>query len=372
MPIDAADMQSGRRPSTNAETPPKTQDARIQGRRTARLGLGTTVSFLVALWFDWTLAYLVPVFAAPMLLAAAPPSLGATVRTVVLACAIMVLFYLVGGFARAYPGFFLLALWPALYLTLRHGQRNSASLVFVLALLGLILVPMVAKISMDVTWDVAASSVWNVSVALVVTLAMFTLLPPLSSEKTLPPKPKVSIAEADRRALIGTLITGSYSTAYFAFDWTNVHTPIYIAVFVQQVSLAHGRTMTKGIMAANVVAGCVAWVLYELFVMVPNLLFVALLSIVVFMIFAKAVTSSSSIAPLAGAGLSVLTILLGSAMISWGDDQADKFIDRLGEIGMAAVYAVSALYLLERLLPMRRYPQPGPETAVSTRSGESA
>ena len=150
-----------------------------------------------------------------------------------------------------------------------------------------------------------------------------------------------------------TVITGSYTMAYFGFDWTNVHTPIYIAIFIQQVSLASGLKMTKGILAANVGAGFVGWGMYELFVMVPNLLFVALLTFTVVMLFARVITSSSALVPLASAALNVLMFLVGSAMISWSDTQADKFSDRLGEIGMAALYAIAALIVLEALFPRK-------------------
>ena len=155
-----------------------------------------------------------------------------------------------------------------------------------------------------------------------------------------------------------TIVTGSYTMAYFGFDWTNVHTPIYIAIFIQQISLAVGLKMTKGIMAANVFAGLIGWGMYELFVMVPNLFFVAFLTLTVVLLFARVMTSDSPLVPLAGGALNVLVFLVGSAMISWGDDQGDKFVDRLGEIGMAAIYAIVALIILQILFPPRPSPDP--------------
>ncbi|MGA9253882.1 MAG: DUF2955 domain-containing protein, partial [Roseobacter sp.] len=351
MPTDA--LTSNLPPPSAAAVPVAARSERIRNRRTLRLGMGVTITFLIALWFDWTLGYLAPAFAAPLLLAHTPPSLASTLRILAVTLAVMLAFYFVAGFARAYPGFFLLAMWPALYATLLYSERGGSSLIVLLILLGLMLLPMVAKISMEQSWIVGASSFWNIGVALLVTKAMFALFPPLSGPPKPAPKPRPSDAEAIRRARIMTIITGSYTMANFGFDWTNVHTPIYIAIFIQQVSLASGLKMTKGILAANVGAGFVGWGMYELFVMVPNLLFVALLTFTVVMLFARVITSSSALVPLASAALNVLMFLVGSAMISWSDTQADKFSDRLGEIGMAALYAIAALIVLEALFPRK-------------------
>ncbi len=330
---------------------------RSRNRRTLRVAFGVTITFLIALWFDWTLGYLAPAFAAPLLLAPAAPSLSTMVRILVITMLVVLAFYFVAGFARAFPFFFLLAMWPALFATLLLMERQGSPLIVLLLLLGLMFQPMVAKISMELSWNVGMSSFWNIGVSLVVTQVMFAVFPPLPGQPKPPTKPKVSDAEARRRAAVMTVITGLYTMAYFGFDWTNVHTPIYIAIFIQQISLAVGLKMTKGIMAANVFAGLIGWGMYELFVMVPNLFFVALLTLTVVLLFARVMTSDSPLAPLAGGALNVLVFLVGSAMISWGDDQTDKFIDRLGEIGMAAIYAIAALVVLQALFPPK---PPGP------------
>ena len=164
----------------------------------------------------------------------------------IVAILLMLAGYLVGGFARAYPLLFLVTLLPALFWTFRYHFRGGAPLVVVLTLLALMLVPMVAKMSMRAAWDVAFSSVWNTGLALVVTFLMFAVFPSLPTEP--PPKPKVATpaAEVDRRAWMLAVVTGVYTIAYFCFDWTNVHTPIYIAIFVQQLSLARGRRPHQG------------------------------------------------------------------------------------------------------------------------------
>ena len=334
---------------------------RAWNRRAIRLGVGVTISFLVALCFDWTLGYLGPIFTAPLLQASAPPSASATLRILVATLLIMLTFYFVGGFARAYPAFFLMALIPILFATFRYKLRGGSKLIVLLVLLGVMLVPMVAKVSMDLAWNVAASTLWNIGLSLLVTHVMFAAIPPEPEPTPPPAKPLLGEDEVGRGAWLLTIVTGSYSFAYFGFDWSNVHTPLYIAVFMMQLGLVRGSLLAKGILTANVAGGLIGWAMYELFVMAPNLAFVAILTALVVLRIARVITSGAPVAPLAGAALSVLMIVLGSAMVSFFDTEGDKITDRLGEIGMAALYAVAALYLLEHLsrpdaLPSRPRP----------------
>ena len=148
-------------------------------------------------------------------------------------------------------------------------------LVLVLLLVGLMLVPMVAGTTVEVTRDVAGSFIGNIGLSLVVTVLMFALFPSLASEPEPAPKPILSAEEVNRRAWILTAITGSYAVVYFSFGWTNVHTPIYIAIYAYSANLARGLTVSKGILAANVAAGLTTLVMYELTVMTPHLPFVA-------------------------------------------------------------------------------------------------
>ena len=62
---DAIDPEIDRR--TSESGPDGAPALRTWDRRAFRLGIGVSICFLLALYFDWTLAYLAPVFASPML-----------------------------------------------------------------------------------------------------------------------------------------------------------------------------------------------------------------------------------------------------------------------------------------------------------------
>ena len=72
-------------------------------------------------------------------------------------------------------------------------------------------------------------------------------------------------------------ITWSYAALYFGFAWTNVHTPLYIAVYAFGMDLSRGTGTAKGILAANVAAGVLTMVLYQLTGMTPYILFIGVM-----------------------------------------------------------------------------------------------
>ena len=72
------------------------------------------------------------------------------------------------------------------------------------------------------------------------------------------------------------------------------------------------------------------------------------------MVLARMITSGAPWAPLAGFALSVVMILYGESIIPFSDEGGANFIDRMGELGMAAVYAITGLYLLDVYFPEKK------------------
>lgn len=345
---------------------------RTQGRRALRLGIGVTLAFMVALAFNWTLAYLAPVFAAPMLQKPEAPPLKAAMGLLLATVVIMLLCMLAGGISQAWPAFFLVALFPVLYWTFRYGLRDGSPVVLLLLLLGLMLLPMVANTTVEITRKVAGSFVGNIGLSLAIAYLMFGLFPPLPSEPRPKPRQALPETEANRRAWILTVLTGSYLVAYFSFEWTNVHTPLYIAIYAYGANLARGLTVSKGILVANIAAGVLTLVMYELTVMTPHFLFIVALALTVNMVLARMITSGAPWAPLAGFALSVVMILFGESIIPFSDAGGSNFIDRMGELGMAALYAIAGLYVLDVYFPAQQaMPGSNPAAVVATdESGE--
>ena len=327
--------------------PTEPMDTMVWDRRALRLGVGVTIVFLVALYVNWLLAYLAPVFAAPLLQGRRLPTLREAGILMLATIAIAYAAMAAGGVARAYPMLFVVGLLPLLVATFRYHQRGGNTIIVVVILCAVLLVPLGAKVTPGVARDLAASFIWNIGLSLVVTIAMFTLIPPRGEEPGSAQRTPLPPEEAAWRAWQIALITWSYSVAYFAFDWTNIHTPLYIAIYVQQLSLARSLSVSGAILLANLFGGIVALVLYELIAMTPIFVFMAVLMLPVHLLFARMATGGTKLAPLAGTALSVMLILLGGAMSPTDANASAGFVDRLGELAMAAIYATVALAVIE-------------------------
>lgn len=356
MPTDTvSDLSIVGTDPTSAITPAieEASDRHTHARRTLRLGIGVTITFVIALLYDWPLSYLAPIFVAPMLQAPAGPSLGAAARILLATFAVSLACLYAASFSQVYPAFFLIALFPLMFWTFRLGLRGGPVLIMLVALCGLMLFPMAANTTAEVTREIAQSFVQNIGLSLLVAIVMYAILPPLPSEPKQEPKPVLPPAEVTRRAALLTAITWSYAVLYFSFSWSNVHTPLYIAVFAFSLDLSRGSTAAKGILAANIAAGVLAMVLYQLTRMTPYLPFVVAMMLMVNLVIARMVTSKAAWAPLAGFALSVLMILYGGSILPFGDDGGSNFADRFGELALAAIWAVGALYVLDVFFPRK-------------------
>ncbi len=325
----------------------------MHDRRTLRLGIGVTITFLIAMLYDWTLAYLAPIFVAPMLQAPVGPSLGAAGRMLLGTFVVFVCCLYAAGLSQVYRAFFVMALFPALFWTFRFRLRGGSVLITLFTLCGLILLPLMAGTRIEIGRNVAFSFVQNIAVSLAVTMVMYALIPPLPAEAEAKLRQVLPKDEVTLRAALLTIITGSYAVLYLSFGWSNVHTPIYIALFVSSLDLSRGSAAAKGILAANVAAGLLAMLLYQLTLMAPYVPFVAVMILTVNLVFARIMTSKVPWARLASFALSVLMILYGSSIRPFSDGGGSNFLDRFGELAMAAIWSIGALIILEIYFPAR-------------------
>jgi hypothetical protein len=68
---------------------PRSRVERTHARRALPLGSGVAITFVIALAYDWTLAYLAPICAAPLLRGPATPTLRAALGIILVTSLIM-------------------------------------------------------------------------------------------------------------------------------------------------------------------------------------------------------------------------------------------------------------------------------------------
>jgi len=205
----------------------------------------------------------------------------------------------------------------------------------------------------------SASFVINLGLCVIASCLLFTLFPSLPGEPPPKPRPVFPPAEADWRAATLAVIVGAFILAYLALDWHNVHTPLYIVIFAASLSFSRTAGLGMGILAANVIGGVVAAVMYELTAMAPSFLFLAALTLPVMLVFARAVVSEAPWAPLAGFAMTVVLLIFGPAMGPFDPDSGlENMAYRLFELGIAAIYAAAAIFVLEIFRPTAPQEQP--------------
>ncbi len=325
---------------------------RVVERRALRLGVGITAVFLVAMLYQWTLAYLAPIFLPLLLQAGRPLRAAEAIKLLVAVLVVMLGTYCLAAMSRQIPLLFVLLLMPLLFATFRSLFRGGPVLIILMFLIGLVLPPLTAKASLDGAWDVSMSFVWNIGLCVVASYLLFVLFPPLPGEPAPKPRPVFPPAEANWRAVSLAVIVGGFTLAYLALDWHNAHTPLYIAVFASSLGFSRTANLGKGILAANVAGGVVAVAMFELTAAAPNFLFLTALTLPVMLVFARATVSEAPWAPLAGFAMSVVLLIFGPSI---GPHEVDSGFEnmayRLFELGIAAIYAAAAIFVLEAFRP---------------------
>ncbi|OLQ72190.1 hypothetical protein BIT28_24520 [Photobacterium proteolyticum] len=325
---------------------------RVLEHRALRLGIGITVVFLVAMVYQWTLAYLAPIFLPLLLQAGRPLRVAEALKLLVAVLIVMLVSYYLAAMSRLLSPLFALLLIPMLFVTFRSLFRGGPVLIILMVLIGLVLPPLTAKLSLHGTWDISASFFWNIGLCVIVSYVLFVLFPPLPGEPEPKPRPVLPPAEADWRAAALAVIVGGYELVYLAFDWHNAHTPLYIAVFASTLGFSRTAGLAKGILAANIVGGMVAVVMFELTAAAPNFLFLVALTLPVMIVFARAVVSEAPWAPLASFAMSVVLLIFGPSISPYGSGTGFENLSyRLFELGIAAIYAVAATFVLETFRP---------------------
>ena len=92
--------------------------------------------------------------------------------------------------------------------------------------------------------------------------------------------------------------------------------------------------------------------MFELTAAAPNFLFLVALTLPIMIVFARAVVSEAPWAPLASFAMSVVLLIFGPSIGPFGTDTgAENLAYRLFELGIAAIYAVAATFVLEAFRP---------------------
>jgi hypothetical protein len=322
--------------------------------RTLRFGLGVWASSLLAFVFQWPLFFLAPVLAAFFLSLPLPAPTGwNAVRLfwhIVAAFAIGLVF---SQFLLVYPMAFVTLLGLALFHTYYRLNRGGSVLFALMSLIALLLLPMLALSHQAVSEGTANWFIVSAGFAVLAYLVAHQLLPDPGGTRGLPPgrgfKPEYSPAGA-YAALKSTLAVMPIALLFLSLQLTGeILVLVFAAIFSLSPQAAKGREAGLKSLTSTFVGGAVAVVFYALIVAVPSIWFFALLLALTTLGFGAAIFSGRPSAKYMASAMIAVLILIGGAM---GEDVdfADKLVTRIVLIGLATVWVVSALSVLERWL----------------------
>jgi len=336
--------------------PTETADAMPPGagRRMLRLGIGVSVVFAIGVGIAWPLSFIAAIFTNLLLQGSAPIPLRAGAMLLGRAAVGMVAVWYCAQVLLPYPPLFLLGLIGAIFAVFRYAARGGHTLLVLLLMIGLLMIPALLFTSPDLASMAALWMVLNIVLAIFASYVFFTLIPPEKGPtKAKAAKAAVSDSEASRRAARMTLVTAPYAILYFALGWSDVLSLIFIAILAMALSGAASAAMSRNLLIANVAGGIVAMMAYEILVIAPNYLFMAALMLTLLLAGAKILMSGGANAKYASTAMNAVMVLLGGAMVPFGDEVDTSFIDRMIGIGVAVLY-IAAAYRLVESFPARR------------------
>ena len=320
-----------------------------------RYAIGSTLILGVAMGANYTLSYVTPVLALGFLAPGIPPVSAKAGAGFVLTLLIATMAGVI--FSRLFLGYPLVFV-PLLLLALLHLYYTiSIKPVFKIYLMvSLVVIPMISMLSFKLGAVVAINLVLNAIIAILLIWVIFLIFPygeTLAAVKTNESASQPSPGERFISAMNTVTVVAPLLVLFFVFQWTG---SLLILIFVMLLSMNPAATSFKAglaLITANLAGGLSAILVFELLVIVPEFLFLILLTLLMGLFFGKRLFSGKPVSKLYGTAFSTFLLVLGSVTTMEGNAGA-KVWDRLFQIGMAVTYVVIASGLLNHFTQSKK------------------
>jgi len=142
---------------------------------------------------------------------------------------------------------------------------------------------------------------------------------------------------------------------FYFFDWQNsALILIYVGMYSTFPGFAKNFSMGKGLLVGCISGGIIAFLIYEIVVIVPVLFFLVLLFFGLTLWMGNEMFTGGRYAGLTKAGFSTIIVILGSAVGSDEVDAGGKIFSRVIQISIVVIYMVLAFGLIEKLFPPKK------------------
>ena len=327
----------------------------VRNRRVLRYALGVTLAMTISGAVAWDLAFICPVMAGMLLSVPVPLTLRAGLGTVLMITVAMGISFVLSVLLLPYPLVFLGVLAVALFRIFYAASGRAQPLFILWLVIGFCTTPLITMISSRAGWVMTVSFVISSIVAMLSTFVVQTLLPdppqPLALARGGPPTPKPVPARPARirRAAISTMTVWPLLAFFFALQLTSyVDVVIYAAVLAISADLKAGFRNGLAIIVANIGGALITVVMFNLLVALPQLLFFALLTLLITLWLGQGKFSDAPTAGLYSTALSGILIIIGEST-GYTMLAGTKIYTRMFQIIVAVTYIVVMFGLLESL-----------------------
>lgn len=314
-----------------------------------RYSIGSAIIMMVALGFDYQLAYFTPVLALNFL---APAAKAPTVKS----SAAFLLSVGVASFAGVvFSRFFLdypLVFLPLLALILFHIYYTTAlQSMKVWLIISLLLIPMMSLKSAELGSIVAVNLFVNALLALLMVWVIYFFFPDTGTidagdKKTMNDQP--TARQNFISAITKSLVVVPVVIMFFVFNWSGAMLVLFFIAILSMNPAAANKKTSVAMILANLGGGLAAIVVFNLLTAATSFIFSGILTLLVGLLFAKGLFSHKPAAPLFGMAFSTFLLILGN-VISLAGEAGDMVWTRIFQIGIAMLYMVLAFRLIDRL-----------------------
>jgi len=317
-------------------------------------------SFIVAVTalMNYDLAYLTSVLALGYMAPGAKPLSFKQGTSFILALTVIT------GLTVVFSEIFLdyaLVFMPLLALALLwlYFMDKLPAMIKVFLLISLIVIPFVSIDSGAIGSYVAVRLVFNALMAILLTQFIFLIFPLSKADlyfaKAQQEGKKQTEKERFAYAVQIIIIIIPVLLLFYIFKLSSsVLILIFIAILSMSPALANPKVGLVMIIA-NILGGVFAILTYRFLVMVPNFIFMILLTLCVGLLFGNRLFSKSKMAPIYGTGFSTFLLILGSVTSS-DAEAGSKVWTRVVQIAIAVIYVVVAFGILDRFKKSKNQP----------------
>lgn len=252
-----------------------------------------------------------------------------------------------------------LVFMPLLLLSLMwlYYTDKLPMMVKLFALVSLIIIPFVSIDSGAIGSYVAMRLVFNALMAIVLSQIVFWVFPlcdaDIPFEKKKQEAKKQSGVERFKYAAKIILILLPVLLLFYMFKLSS---SVLVLTFVAILSISPALANPKVgmvMIVANILGGIFGILAYKLLIIVPNFIFMILISLSIGLFFGSRLFSSSKYAGIFGSGFSTFLLILGSVTSS-DAEAGSKVWSRVIQISMAVTYVVIAFGILDRIMKSKK------------------